>query len=129
MRADDLIGTWWLEAYRSIDDDGGVHEGPLGADPCGLLFYAADGHMSVNMMRSPGTGHGFMGYAGTWELSGRQVIHRVLVSSHDYLIGTRQHRDIELADDRLTLHAVAPAASGRAGRRLLRWRRMTGVGR
>ncbi|WP_194832963.1 lipocalin-like domain-containing protein [Nocardia sp. XZ_19_369] len=129
MRAADLVGTWWLEAYRSIGDDGGVHEGPLGADPRGLLFYAADGHMSVTMMRSPGTGSGFMGYAGTWELSGRQVIHRVLVSSHDYLVGTRQHRDAELAGDRLTLHAVAPAASGRAGRRLLRWRRMTGVGR
>ncbi|MEV6563898.1 lipocalin-like domain-containing protein [Streptomyces kronopolitis] len=85
----ELVGSWRLESYVDVHEDGSTSEGPLGPAPAGLLIYSADGHVSVSMMRTtdgPSRGRApaisFMGYAGTWQLSGRQAVHEVSVSSH-----------------------------------------------
>ncbi len=129
----DLVGSWRLESYLTIRPDGAVAEGPLGPAPAGLLLYGADHRMSVSMMRGdpsdPGTGARegtrFMGYAGDWRLTGRQVVHTVAVSSHSYLLGTRQVRDCVLDDDLLTLTGTARTADG-TRRGVLMWRRADG---
>lgn len=132
-RGSQLIGTWQLESYRSVSDDGHTGEGPLGAAPHGLMIYGADCHMSVSMMRTdhaPARGDDpvtrFMGYAGRWHLAGEQVVHEVVVSSHSYLVGTRQVRDLTLDGDLLTLSAMTPIGAGPPQRRVLSWRRAGG---
>lgn len=133
MSPGELVGTWQLESYRRVDDDGRTSEGPLGSAPRGLLIYGADYHMSVSMMRtdhepscddSPVTR--FMGYAGTWWLAGQQIIHEVAVSSHSHLVGTRQVRDLVLNGDLLTLSGTALVSAGPLQRRVLTWRRADG---
>jgi hypothetical protein len=134
VRADDLLGAWRLVAYCDLDDEGNATTGPLGHDPRGLLIYLADGHMSVSMMRAdaqtavtsssgPGQTETFMGYAGSWELTGGQVVHRVEVSAHPHIVGTEQVRDFQLLGDRLTLQGTA-LINERPQRRELRWRRV-----
>ena len=132
-RASQLVGTWQLESYRCVSDDGHTGEGPLGAAPHGLMIYGADRHMSVSMMRtdhalsqgeSPVTC--FMGYAGMWQLAGEQVVHEVVVSSHSYLIGTRQVRDFALDGDLLIVSGTTPVGAGAPQRRVLTWRRASG---
>lgn len=133
MSPGELVGTWQLESYVGVDDDGRTSEGPLGSTPQGLLIYGADRHMSVSMMRtdhepsrddSPVT-H-FMGYAGTWRLAEQQVVHEVTVSSHSHLVGTRQVRDLVLDGDLLTLSGTALVSAGPPQRRVLTWRRADG---
>ncbi|MEO3756415.1 lipocalin-like domain-containing protein [Streptomyces sp. B6B3] len=129
----DLVGTWRLESYLTVGPDGATAEGPLGPAPAGLLLYGADHRMSVSMMRTddaepgaePRAGTRFMGYAGGWRLAGRQVVHTVAVSSHSYLLGTRQVRDCVLDDEVLTLTGSARTADG-VRRGVLTWRRADG---
>jgi hypothetical protein len=120
-----LAGGWQLVAYHDVDESGATSEGPLGAAPQGLLLYSRRGYMSVSMMRAePVAGaDGFMGYAGQWQLSGHQVIHEVVVSSHPHMVRTRQVRDVALADDLLTLRGTS-LLEGRPRQRLLTWRRL-----
>ncbi|WP_370418206.1 lipocalin-like domain-containing protein [Streptomyces sp. QH1-20] len=129
----DLIGAWQLESYVGVDEDGDVSEGPLGPEPEGVLIYSADRHMTVSMMRAghePAPGPGpvtrFMGYAGTWQLSERQIVHEVAVSSHRHMVGTRQVRGLSLKGDLLILSGTARTADGRQERRVLNWRRVSG---
>jgi hypothetical protein len=123
MRDGELIGAWTLESYREYDGDGALGEGPLGPDPTGLLIYAAQGAMSVSMMRSDGVEPTFRGYAGTWRLTDDSVIHSVTVSSHAYLLDTDQIRRCSLVGDVLTLSGAA-TVEGRVRRGLLTWRRV-----
>lgn len=134
MSSDQLLGAWRLASFCDLDAEGNATVGPLGHTPRGLLIYLADGHMSVSMMRAdesapPGSAAGsappetFMGYAGTWELTGDQVVHRVEVSAHPHIVGTEQVRDVQLLGDRLTLHGTA-LIDGRPQRRALRWERV-----
>lgn len=126
-----LAGAWRLDAYVDVTD-GVVEEGPLGPAPAGLLIYTGCGRVSVSMMRTdpgppaPGDQVRFMGYAGTWWLVGRHVVHQVDVASHDYLVGTRQVRDLALDGDLLTLSGRTPPGAGPPRRRVLTWRRATG---
>ncbi|GAU65806.1 hypothetical protein SSP35_02_01730 [Streptomyces sp. NBRC 110611] len=130
---EELAGAWELVSYVSVDEDGAAGEGPLGPRPRGLLIYASDGHMSVSMMRGDeqppgraGPAQRFMGYAGTWRLAGRQVVHDVAVSSHGYMAGTRQTRELVLDGGLLTLSGSARAAGGPSQHRVLTWRRAAG---
>lgn len=120
----ELTGVWRLTAYFDIDDAGVTSEGPLGPDPRGLLYYAADGYMSVDMMRpdAPQGAVGYMGYAGFWRMSGNQMVHMIEVCSNPRWADTEQVRDMELDGDRLTLVGSAPV-NGRDQRRILHWKR------
>ncbi|MCX4634060.1 lipocalin-like domain-containing protein [Streptomyces platensis] len=133
VRPEELIGAWELTSYVSVDEGGALGEGPLGPEPRGLLIYSADGRVSVSMMRGdppPADREGpvprFMGYAGTWRLSGRQVVHDVTVSSHGYLVGSRQTRRLVFDGALLTLSGSAGAAGGPPQERVLTWRRAGG---
>ena len=120
----DVTGVWRLTAYFNIDDAGVTSEGPLGPDPRGLLYYAADGYMSVDMMRPDAArgAVGYMGYAGFWRVSGKQMVHMIEVCSNPRWADTEQVRDMELAGDRLTLIGSA-LVDGRSQRRILHWKR------
>jgi hypothetical protein len=124
MTRSQLTGLWRLTAYYDIDDAGTTSEGPLGPHPRGLLYYAADGYLSVDMMR-PGASRAavvHMGYAGSWRLSGNQMVHMIEVCSNPQWADTEQVRDMELDGDRLTLIGSA-LMDGRPQRRVLHWKR------
>lgn len=129
----DLVGVWQLISNLEVDEDGATSEGPLGPHPKGLLIYGEHGYMSVSMMRAgrlsdsgsvPGTSSStnYLGYSGTWRLTGGTVVHEVEVSSHRHMVNTKQVRRAVLDEDLLTLHATA-LIGGRTRRRVLRWRR------
>lgn len=123
MTAADLVGTWELVSYYDIDDADIRSEGPLGADPRGLLIYTAHGFVSVSMMRTDGAPTApFMGYAGTWRVAGARVLHAIAVCSNPAWAGTEQVRQMSLRGDVLTLIGTAQV-DGRAQRRILTWRR------
>jgi hypothetical protein len=124
MAATGVLGLWRLESYYDLDDTGNRSTGPLGTAPRGLLYYGADGYMSVNMMRTePAEAAApYMGYAGRWRLDGGRLIHQISVCSNPAWAGTEQVREMELDGDRLTLVGTALIA-GKPQRRLLNWRR------
>ncbi|WP_369355998.1 lipocalin-like domain-containing protein [Streptomyces sp. cg2] len=132
---EELVGAWELMSYVTVGESGALGEGPLGPDPRGLLLYSADGRVAVSMMRGDpppagreGPAPRFMGYAGTWRLTGKRVVHEVAVSSHGYLVGTRQVRQLTLDGPVLTLTGSAGAAGGPPQQRVLIWRRATTAG-
>ena len=49
--ADNLIGTWRLERWEIVYEDGRPPECPLGADAEGFLIYTADCHVSATLAR------------------------------------------------------------------------------
>lgn len=127
MRTQELVGVWRLESFHDIDSAGTLHEGPLGSEPQGLLFYSADGHVCVTMMRT-GDAHpehsNYMSYAGTWRCEGDRVVHTIDVAPEPGWLGTEQSRDVELGVDELVLHGTSLV--GRPQRRVLHWRRIAG---
>lgn len=128
MSTSDLVGLWRLISYFDLDERDRTTEGPLGPTPRGLLFYSADGYMSVNMMRGgPNDPHSrdsrvYLGYAGTWRLDGEKLVHAIAVCSNPAWAGTDQVREMALDGDRLTLRGAAMVA-GKPQRRVLHWQR------
>lgn len=124
MNASDLVGTWELVSYYDLDEQDGTSQGPLGDAPRGLLIYGAHGYMSVSMMRTDGApgANPFMGYAGTWRLTGGEVVHAISVCSNPAWAQTEQVRRMSLDGDVLTLIGAAQVG-GRTQRRVLTWRR------
>jgi hypothetical protein len=124
----DLVGTWRLVSYHDVGARGERAEGPLGPAPAGVLIYHPQGGVSVSMMRTPETGTSgaegeqFMGYAGEWHLDGDSVVHRVVVSSHDRMVGTEQVREISWQHGDLVLRGSA-VIDGVPKHRELTWRR------
>lgn len=132
MPASELAGVWRLISFHDIDDEGIMRQGPLGPCPRGMLFYTADGHVSVTMMRAPydrdaaGAEHeepkqNYMSYAGTWRRTGNQVFHSLTVAPNPQWLGTEQVRDLVLEGDRLTLRGNSLS---RPNRRILQWERI-----
>lgn len=126
MSAIDPTGLWRLVSYYDLDEDGNTSEGPLGPHPRGLLFYGADGYLSVNIMRpnaAPGQ-TAYLGYAGAWRQSGSDLVHRIEVCSDPTWADTDQVRRMSFYGDLLTLVGTA-TVDGRPQQRLLSWRRAT----
>lgn len=139
VRSGSLVGAWRLVSYVGVDENGAVLEEPLGPSPTGLLIYTADGHMSAQLMRTqrvafagPTARDGtitekasvvddYVGYAGTWQLKGDTVLHRVTVCSFPNWVGGTQIRTPSLQHDQLKL-SLRPASS--PARRELRWQRV-----
>lgn len=132
MQESDLAGVWQLRSFRDIDSEGVEHDGPLGPDPRGLLFYSPDGHVSLNMMRTGTTEAGtarddpqsrmYLSYAGTWRLEGNRVLHSITVAPHPRWVGTEQSRELTLDGNRLTLCGVS--LSGPKRLRRVQWQRV-----
>lgn len=131
MTTSDLAGVWRLISFHDVDDEGNRHEGPLGPNPGGILFYSVDGHVAVSMMRAPGgqaaegadrSPQSYMSYAGTWRRRGDQVVHTITVAPDPLWLGTEQVRDLMLDGNRLTL--CGNSLVGRPQRRILQWERI-----
>ncbi|CAM5288788.1 hypothetical protein GCM10010345_43030 [Streptomyces canarius] len=129
MAAADLVGVWELSACYERDEHGRMLEGPLGPNPKGRLMYTADGHVAVTMMRTSGTASSSVamdavGYAGTWRLAGRQVVHTIEVTSPvTGWAGSDQVRDVEeLKPGSLTL-AGTDVIDGKRRTAVLEWSR------
>lgn len=126
-----LLGSWRLDSYVDVADDGSVAAEPLGGRAEGLLVYAPDGMMSVQMMRSDrrpfASGNWFaptpdeldeasrfIGYAGpyTADETAQSVVHHITVSFFPNWIGRVQARRVDRAQGTLVLTPSEPIRSG-----------------
>lgn len=129
-----LAGTWKLLSWRRIEQDGakdGASTYPLGEDASGVLIYAPDGSMAVQMtaahrpaIRSVNALGGdlheraqaystCLAYFGTWEVQGETVIHHIGSSLYPNWSGTLQSRPFDC--DGSTLVLRTPPAAGKRG--------------
>ncbi len=136
-----LVGTW--ELVRWIAEVGERTQLPFGGDVSGFLIYTADGSMSATLMRRSRpavsattlagatarerarAAAGYLSYAGTYTVEGRQVHHHVEVSLLPNWVGRDQIRNIRWVGEDLELSS--DPEQGRSGvpivNRLL-WRRV-----
>jgi Lipocalin-like domain len=125
-----LAGSWKLLSWRRIEQDGSATY-PLGEDATGVLIYAPDGSMAVQMtaahrpaIRSTNALGGdlheraqaystCLAYFGAWEVQGDTVIHHIDASLYPNWSGTLQSRPFECDGSRLVLRT--PPATGKNG--------------
>ncbi len=138
-----IEGSWRLERWESVGDDGSVRY-PFGEAPEGILVYAADGTMittiapagrprlaSADPLRGGDDGERrrtaetFVAYGGGWEMRGDDVVHSVSTSLYPNWVGTRQVRHVRVIDDgaRLVLSTDPFVLDGRRAIQRLTWRR------
>jgi hypothetical protein len=138
-----LEGSWRLERWESVADDGAVTL-PFGEGPEGILVYAPDGtvittiapadrpHLgSTDPLRGGDdderrhTAETFVAYAGSWAMSGEDVVHSVTMSLYPNWVGTRQVRHVRVVDEglRLELSTDPFVLAGRRAVQRLTWRR------
>jgi Lipocalin-like domain len=139
LRPDQFVGTWQLQRWQCIYEDGAATE-PFGAGAEGLLLCSADGWMSACIM-APGRARlstanpreapdaeraaafdGYFSYAGRWRILDGRVQHEVTLALNPGMVGTLQLRDAEFSDHGLTLSATEPVRGGTRLHRL-EWRR------
>jgi Lipocalin-like domain len=119
----DIVGTYVVQLVEKYTDDGAV-EHPFGEPVAGMLLYGADGAMAAIVGRADqpvldmdllagtvaasdrelaGAFRAAYGFAGTFEVEGGTVRHRVLVSTVPNWVGTDQVRPYTIDGDQLTL--------------------------
>ena len=117
-------GTWHLKVWRRIEDDG-TTVFPFGQHPRGILIYAPDGSMAVQMItknRPPfdttdalggdieqraGAYSTCLAYFGKYEIQGNEVIHRVEGSLFPNWSDTLQARPFVFEGEDLVLQVKA----------------------
>jgi Lipocalin-like domain len=123
LQAHALVGNYQVSSVEHFSDQGTLH--PFGHDPQGFLMYSAEGLMSAVLMASDrpnlamdllqGTStatdaetaaafRSGYGFAGTYEITGSEITHSLLVSTMPNWVGTTQVRPFELEGDLLTLY-------------------------
>lgn len=130
-----LIGTWQLERWELVYEDGRPAECPLGEDAVGLIMYTADGHVSALLARAARSGpdlgdadgkarafDGFFGYAGRYVAGEGVVRHQIAIASNPALTGVESLRYGQLAGDRVILSGPDFAAASPRSHRIV-WRR------
>ncbi len=133
--AKDLLGTWRLESWSLVYDDGRPPEFPLGSDAQGLIMYTADGHMAATLMKAGGSGTApaseaekatayaqSFAYSGRYEVSNGTVFHSIEIATNPALVGFRSTRHIQLEGDTLTLTGPDFSAGTSRTQRIV-WRR------
>lgn len=132
-----LIGTWRLERWEIVYEDGRPPECPLGPDAVGFLIYTADGHVSATLARrdrprlagddgaKARAFEAYFGYAGSYELRDGAVIHHIAIAPDPALTGATTLRNAMLEGDRLTLAGPDFSAGSPRSHRIL-WRRAAG---
>lgn len=136
-----LSGTWELERYADVAEDGSVATMPFGDDAKGLLIYAPDGFMSVMLMpavRRPfasadwfsptpaelAEASRIIAYSGRYvvdEVAG-SVTHQIALSFFPNWSGVDQVRLVKRPPGRLVLIPDQPLYSdGRMTRPQLTW--------
>lgn len=129
--AEALIGTWRIVDYLAERADGDLMR-PMGPDLQGYIMYAADGHVSVNLMKPgrakfasgdltqateqerAGAAESYFAYAGTFQVDEVQklVVHRVQYCLIPNWSDSEQRRLIFLEGDKLELRAPGPVMVG-----------------
>jgi Lipocalin-like domain len=133
--ASDLIGTWRLESWALVYEDGRPSDYPLGRDAVGRIIYTADGHVSAMLMRagrpllvdtSPEAKalayDDCFGYVGRYEVRDEAAYHTIEVATNAALVGITSTRHILLDGDRLTLSGPDFSPGAQRFQRIV-WRR------
>lgn len=141
---DRLVGSWKLQRWVSVGDDGSVAL-PFGEHPEGILVYAPDGTMITTLAPAdrpplssldPITGGSpderllaaetFVAYSGRFVDDGTDVTHIVEMSLYPNWVGTRQLRHVRLSDDghELELSTDPFTLAGRRSVQRLTWVRV-----
>jgi hypothetical protein len=101
-----LLGTWLLQSAEDCID--GIWEKPFGESPKGYFSFAADGHVSVQFMKSPlGAGEAanehYLAYFGIYTVDERAgtFTSTVTGSISPALVGTKQTRKFRIEGNRL----------------------------
>lgn len=139
--ANDLHGTWHLEAWRTDYSDGREPTFPYGKDAQGTITYTTDGSMSASIMKAGRARlsventrlapegekvlafDSYFNYAGPFEVRGDVVVHKVRFALNPNFIGTDQVRKITLEPGKLTLSAEETDAKGVTRLHRLIWKR------
>jgi hypothetical protein len=142
-----LIGAWELIDLVEEPVDGSPARSPMGEDPVGLILYAPDGFMSVQIMQSGHAAAGsedpygrmaedyadeartYFAYAGPFEVDEERGVltHTMRLSLFPGWLGQSQERVVRLDGDVLQLSGARPSVSaGVLVRTRLRWRRAGG---
>ena len=133
-----LVGAWRLTEWsRHTDGEPVAH--PLGPDAVGLLVYAPDGSMAVQMtgahrdniggddpLGGPAAARaaaysGCLAYFGTYDVEGTIVTHRIEACLFPDWSGEAQARPFTLDGDRLVLRTLPHAVDGRATFNEMAW--------
>jgi len=121
-----FVGTWKLISWEAAQPDGTIHQ-PFGKNVIGYLIYAADGHMSVEIMdpdrqqsdpsftlevpaapalpdadraRAYDT---YLSYCGTYTVEGNTLTHHVKAGLTPGWTGSEQVRPFRFDDGRLII--------------------------
>ncbi len=120
----DLIGAWRLHDVVLVDADGNrrrqFREGSRG-----LIFYTANGYMSVaTMLVDDETGDAaFMSYHGPFDLYEDRLVHHIEMSNDAELVGSDNVRYPALDGETLTLTAKPNLFGGEGTETDIVWRR------
>jgi hypothetical protein len=129
-----LTGTWRLERWELVYEDGRPPECPLGEDAEGFLIYTADGYVSASLARARRAPldqsdaakarafEAYFGYAGRYAVRDGAVIHHIAIAPNPALTGVETLRNVSLEGDRLTLSGPDFAATSPRSHRIV-WRR------
>ena len=138
----ELTGAWKLLSYIEISTNGADTFFPLGNNPNGILIYAADGYMSVQISGTDDKDESlledsvkysninyrnFLFFSGSYYIDNRQatVIHDVITSVTPALIGKTVERDVTFEADILYLKSTRPILSnGKMVNSYMTWQRM-----
>lgn len=135
-----IVGTWRLESWDRVEDDG-TRKPRFGPGATGLLIYAADGFMSATLQdgnrtlfagpdpyggsaeecrAAMATGHS---YGGRWRIEGDAIVHDVEFSVFPNWVGSRQIRFFRFDGERMILKTPPTHRRGSTGYAELTWRR------
>jgi Lipocalin-like domain len=129
-----LVGTWQLERWELVYQDGRAPECPLGEDATGFLMYTADGYVSASLARAgrsildPSEAckakafDAYFGYAGRYEIRDNTILHRIALAPNPGLTGVETLRHATLGAGRLILTGPDFAAASPRSHRIA-WRR------
>ncbi|MBV8491200.1 MAG: lipocalin-like domain-containing protein [Candidatus Eremiobacteraeota bacterium] len=130
-----VLGAWKLESFDVVEKDG-TTKPRFGNNPVGYLIYTPSGRMSATLSGvkrpkfEPAAESSsacaeqltdFLSYAGTYDIHGDRVFHRVEVSVFTNLVGTTLERKFVIAGDTLTIRTITPGMWGSDS--ILVWKR------
>lgn len=138
---DRLVGSYRLQVFRDIAEDGEVRE-PLGPDPVGFILYSPERWMSCVLMAAgrPNFSAGDIlagtdeervaafatasGYSGRWEIEDGNVVHYLAAATFPNWVGTVQRRPYEIDGDELRLYPPKLLMNGKLRRSEVFWQRI-----
>lgn len=112
MTKNEIVGVWRLESFEL---GSGPSANPWGNQLRGLLFYTADGFVSVGINRNVGEpnfepSNDSLFYAGTFTFRGGQIVHKIQVATNAQRIDSEMIRDAQLFGEKLILTGKSESA-------------------